>query len=298
MDAAELEKIRARAEAATPGPWGFTPAPNSKFITSIYSDALGGPDKGDLAFANIGEWGQQNSDAEFIAHARQDIPALIAEVERLRELFMATRGRGHWLTQKEYARAQSAEAREERLEGALRPFAKAADIYGAAIAGWEVRGDTETERRFSAGEEMVLVPREPTGAMIAAGEHAWMNRNLADPKSEPLSDCYRAMVSAALSAEPLQQSDQGGGTPARYPEGTTLAEALDAADLLAGYPDDDEADGPLGRLFITLRHEIRALSPSGSPCRNGEATRSDAPAGARSAPVQPTSSNPDTGGAK
>ena len=103
---------------------------------------------------------------------------------------------------------------------------------------------------------------------------------------------------SALSAEPLQQSDQGGGTPARYPEGTTLAEALDAADLLAGYPDDDEADGPLGRLFITLRHEIRALSPSGSPCRNGEATRSDAPAGARSAPVQPTSSNPDTGGAK
>jgi hypothetical protein len=36
--------------------------------------------------------------------------------------------------------------------------------------------------------------REPTPEMLAAGERAWMGRNLADPKSNPIRDCYLAMV--------------------------------------------------------------------------------------------------------
>lgn len=41
------------------------------------------------------------------------------------------------------------------------------------------------------------MPLEPTEAMRAAGETAWMRRDLARSDSNPLSDCYRAMLAAA-----------------------------------------------------------------------------------------------------
>jgi hypothetical protein len=55
----ELDVIGARANAATPGPWTW-------------------PDWDDCS--------EQEADAnnEFIAHAREDVPALVAEVRRLR----------------------------------------------------------------------------------------------------------------------------------------------------------------------------------------------------------------------
>ena len=43
-------------------------------------------------------------------------------------------------------------------------------------------------------DEKHLVPLEPTPEMLAAGERAWMNRDLSDPNSAPIRDCYRAMV--------------------------------------------------------------------------------------------------------
>lgn len=48
---------------------------------------------------------------------------------------------------------------------------------------------------------------EITPEMMAAGEHAWMHRNLNDPDSHPIRDCYLAMVAArparaAVRAEP------------------------------------------------------------------------------------------------
>jgi hypothetical protein len=49
-----------------------------------------------------------------------------------------------------------------------------------------------------AAREAIKAMREPTQAMHQAGEKAWMNRNLRDPNSNPLDDCYRAMISEAL----------------------------------------------------------------------------------------------------
>lgn len=40
--------------------------------------------------------------------------------------------------------------------------------------------------------------REPSAEMLNDGELAWMSRNLADPKSEPMRDCWQAMIDAAL----------------------------------------------------------------------------------------------------
>lgn len=67
MDAKQLAEIKAREQAATPGPWKVG-------ISALITDA-----NGHALF--FGEDAKGNAD--FIAHARTDIPALISEVERL-----------------------------------------------------------------------------------------------------------------------------------------------------------------------------------------------------------------------
>lgn len=70
MTKEQLDEIRARADAATPGPW-------------INDDDLSitGANGTDVCI-----WWDLVSadDAEFIAAARTDVPALLAEIERLR----------------------------------------------------------------------------------------------------------------------------------------------------------------------------------------------------------------------
>lgn len=72
----ELRVIEARAEAATPGPWEME-------VDDPY--VIWGPD--DLrivSFKGSTIIGFEDN-APFVAHAREDIPALIAEVRRLRK---------------------------------------------------------------------------------------------------------------------------------------------------------------------------------------------------------------------
>ena len=64
----DLHPIPARANAASPGPWGVSPD---------YADILG-PDGDHLASYF------KPADGEFSAHAREDVDALLAEVHRLR----------------------------------------------------------------------------------------------------------------------------------------------------------------------------------------------------------------------
>ncbi len=73
----DLEEIKKRCDEATPGPWksyveGREEMSGSDFIMT------GGED--------IYLTGATVADQDFIAHARQDIPKLVAEVERLRKL--------------------------------------------------------------------------------------------------------------------------------------------------------------------------------------------------------------------
>ena len=75
----DLDPIKARAEAATEGPW----APQFWRGQNQNGD-YGEP----MIFYNDGETlsylSAPNADVDFIAHARTDVPALVAEVERLR----------------------------------------------------------------------------------------------------------------------------------------------------------------------------------------------------------------------
>ena len=86
MSTLDLEPIKERLAAATPGPWDFHVLPQSVGITVATSHSEQGPRETcwtvDLP-PEIGGMGTEK-DATFIAHAPEDIAALISEVERLR----------------------------------------------------------------------------------------------------------------------------------------------------------------------------------------------------------------------
>lgn len=67
----ELTAIRGREQAATPGPWFYHPRTEEIY----YGDP--GDDRNNYMICNP-------EDFEFAAHARTDIPALLAEIDRLR----------------------------------------------------------------------------------------------------------------------------------------------------------------------------------------------------------------------
>jgi hypothetical protein len=81
IDSAELEAIRRRCEAATSGPW-------ESFVEG--REHLGGNDfirTGGLddQSPDIELLGASTADQDFIAHARQDIPRMLDEIERLKK---------------------------------------------------------------------------------------------------------------------------------------------------------------------------------------------------------------------
>lgn len=66
MTLPELAEIRKRCDAATPGPWG---SPMNLCWTMINSKLEDVPE----------------GDEKFIAHARTDVPKLLAEIDQLRQ---------------------------------------------------------------------------------------------------------------------------------------------------------------------------------------------------------------------
>ncbi|NOT54786.1 MAG: hypothetical protein HOP18_09300 [Deltaproteobacteria bacterium] len=78
----DIDAIHARCAAATPGPWrsyveGRDHTSGDSFIMTGEGDSRG---------EDIELSGATPADQDFIAHARQDIPRLLAEVRRLRDL--------------------------------------------------------------------------------------------------------------------------------------------------------------------------------------------------------------------
>jgi hypothetical protein len=80
MDKARLDAIRARCEAATPGPWNAIDKGNTVPSYAIRHFAVG--EKCVNVASGIST---KTGDADFIANARTDVPDLLAEVEKLRE---------------------------------------------------------------------------------------------------------------------------------------------------------------------------------------------------------------------
>ena len=78
----ELRSIEQRCEAATAGPW--TPFVEGRDHTSGSSFVRTTDDDIEMS-------GATTADFDFIAHARQDVPRLLAEVQRLRAVLDASR---------------------------------------------------------------------------------------------------------------------------------------------------------------------------------------------------------------
>lgn len=87
MTREQLDAIRARVDAATPGPWkvdGETCDEDGNPVPMPWG--LEGP-QGMLWSSGAGEYAHPDwPTATFIAKAREDVPALIAEIDRLNEL--------------------------------------------------------------------------------------------------------------------------------------------------------------------------------------------------------------------
>lgn len=86
LDKKRLAEIRDRADAASPGPWFAHKAEfglkECRGITT--SPELHAGD--DIVVTDSGVYPPEMPDALFIAHARTDVPDLLAEVERLRRI--------------------------------------------------------------------------------------------------------------------------------------------------------------------------------------------------------------------
>lgn len=87
----DLDEIEQRANAATPGPWRIVRDQTDGFYGEEAYDIHAGDGSTVAQGGTLEDGGPSvgacyHEDAEFIAHAREDIPALIAEVKRLRHI--------------------------------------------------------------------------------------------------------------------------------------------------------------------------------------------------------------------
>ena len=74
LSESEIAEIKARCDRATPGPW-------KSWIEKI--DIISGSDFIETSGDDIYITGARKEDQDFIAHARQDVPRLLMEIERL-----------------------------------------------------------------------------------------------------------------------------------------------------------------------------------------------------------------------
>ena len=124
MTRPDLAAIRARCDAATRGPWSVSTLtyPNG---TTVVESIIGvsepqwcdyGEGEGEwytdrltLVETDAGVYGPTMPDAQFIAHARTDIPALLAHIEELAERALTAEERLEQMTrERDEARAQLA----------------------------------------------------------------------------------------------------------------------------------------------------------------------------------------------
>ena len=85
----QLDAIKARAEAATEGPWRV----RTDYIPGVIE--VEGPTASN---DYVAELSADKADLEFIAHSRADIPALVAAVEAVLELHKEVQWKESWPT--------------------------------------------------------------------------------------------------------------------------------------------------------------------------------------------------------
>ena len=90
VEGLDLEPIEAREQLATEGPWGWTYDGSGDYSVGLAEDPQA--ERYASMWATHRLRVQTDHDADFIAHARADIPHLVAEVKRLRARLAAVEG--------------------------------------------------------------------------------------------------------------------------------------------------------------------------------------------------------------
>ena len=129
----DLEAIKARAAAATEGPWEWDdPTIGQHWSCPKPWTEVVNADVACMSYCYGGSVRPIESDADgqFIAHAREDIPALVAEVERLRGLH---KDRAALIRAVSAAQDAGDEAGVELTRSDLEPIVRAA--IAAALKG-------------------------------------------------------------------------------------------------------------------------------------------------------------------
>lgn len=132
LSAEWLAEVEARADAATEGPWctdSWEIYQGTEYVPGI-SFWIGETCRG------TSELGQDRADAAFVAAARSDVPALVAEVRRLNEVLSDA--------------AEALRANAERFE-TVRSLCDAADHVGIVSGGWFT---VDAVRRAAAGQSL------------------------------------------------------------------------------------------------------------------------------------------------
>ncbi len=78
----QLAEIKTRVDAATRGPWRSFIEGRDQLGGSSFIMTGEGAERGE----DIELSGATDADQDFMAHARQDVPALLEEIERLKSL--------------------------------------------------------------------------------------------------------------------------------------------------------------------------------------------------------------------
>lgn len=86
----ELAAIEARAAAATPGPWEWSErvrlVSRSRWVGDASPEVSDDAEPLPIIVTDGGVYPPHGADRPFLAHARTDVPTLLAEVRRLRAL--------------------------------------------------------------------------------------------------------------------------------------------------------------------------------------------------------------------
>jgi len=162
----DLEAIQARAEAATEGPWTVRAADTGIRSSNPYAWVLG---PGDVPIAERHNGGTL-ADIDFIAAARSDVPALLAEVSRLRNDVVA-RDLLNQVLSEQLAEAQS-------CVGATRGMAVAANAALRARLLAALARDDDGRTSLTEYVDDLVADRDALRAQVA--EHAARSEALAE----------------------------------------------------------------------------------------------------------------------
>jgi hypothetical protein len=174
-----LAEVRARAEAATPGPWAWAATCEKGYGANVGAECFAEDDddarhplSGDLSerednyivLQGIASMEHQNAnaDAEFIAHAREDVPRLLAALARAEAENARAAEEGFKVAARLTARVEEAEARAARAEGereeARREWASAVELWereAVQVGNERDAARAEAARLWEALEELV-----------------------------------------------------------------------------------------------------------------------------------------------